>query len=312
MTGPAVATQAGEFAVGLFDESLAPPTRFDLNFRIGDIPVRIHPLFWISAIFLGIDTNRKGIDVLIYLLAWAVILFVSILVHELGHILMGRYFGSRGHIVFTALCGLAIGSSDQPKRWQRIAVFLAGPGAGFLLAALVTGLFWLQNPSFALFLLGRLINVTVPIQFEDIPHELVGFSIYNLMWINTFWGLVNLLPIWPLDGGQICREICQHFRDREGMRLSLMISLGTAMGFALLAVIEKVRQKPPLPFLPFLTFGESLLAVLFFAILAVQSWQLLQFLKRAGPDWDAQEREPRAPWEQDADWWKRGDNPWRD
>jgi hypothetical protein len=48
-------------------------------------------------------------------------------------------------------------------------------------------------------------------------------------------------------------------------------------------------------------------------LLALNGWQLLQFVRRAGSDWE-QEEESRAPWERDGDWWKRGgsDNSWRD
>jgi stage IV sporulation protein FB len=305
---------AGVIVVNLFDENLAPPTRFDVNFRVGDIPVRIHPFFWISAAVLGYNNGHEGAEKLLYILVWSAILFISILVHELGHILMGWYFGNRGHIVLTGFCGLAIGASDLPKRWQRIAVSLAGPGAGFLLGALVTGFCWLYSPSFTVELLSDVLKTRFSVgESTAFPPEFVHFALLNLMFINFFWGLVNLLPIWPLDGGKICREVCEHYRDREGMRLSLMISLGVAVGFAALAVVEKLIEKPPLPFLPFLSFDKSwLFGLLFFGILALQSWQLLRFIKRAGPDWDEQEREPRAPWEQDADWWKRGENPWRD
>ncbi|MCI0681938.1 MAG: site-2 protease family protein [Gemmataceae bacterium] len=295
--------------MNLFEDSLAPRTRFDLNFRLGDVPVRIHPFFWLSTAILGYNAGPDG-ERFKYLLLWVAIAFVSILVHELGHVLMGRWFGRRGHIVLTGFCGLAVGSGDVPQRWQRIAVSLAGPGAGFLLAALVTGGFWLYNPGITLFLLGALFGVGVPLAPDVvIPHEVVWFIIFQLMRINIFWGLVNLLPIWPLDGGQVSREICERYRGRDGMRLALSISLGTAIGFAALALIEFVRKQP---LIPYISLGGSLFPVLFFALVAIGNWQLLQFIRRAGPDWDRGEDEPRAPWEQDADWWKRGDSPWRD
>src|SRR5215468_11609191 len=114
--------------MNLFENSLAPPTRFDVNFKLGDIPVRIHPYFWLGTLLLGLDLNQPALDIFTHLLAWVVIVFVSILVHELGHVLMGRYFGSSGHIILMGLGGLAVGSSDLPLRRQRIAVYLAGPG----------------------------------------------------------------------------------------------------------------------------------------------------------------------------------------
>ena len=297
--------------MGLLEDSLAPPTRFDLNFRLGDIPVRVHPFFWLATVLLGLDTKREGSDVLIYLLVWAAILFVSILVHELGHILMGRWFGNRGHIILAGFCGLAVGSAELPRRWQRNAVSLAGPGAGFLLAGLVIGLSCVYYPNATLKLLGGLFRIPLDLEPDQrTPPQLVEFMIRNLLWVNIFWGLVNLLPIWPLDGGQISREICQHYRGRDGMQLSLRISLGTALGFAILALIEWILEKP---LVPFLSLGGTLFPVLFFGLLALASWQVLRFIHRAGPDWEEAEQEaPRAPWEQDADWWKRGDNPWRD
>ena len=293
-----------------YEDSLAPRTRFDLSFRLGDIPVRVHPYFWLSTVLLGLNLKLPGIDMLIYLLVWAALLFVSILVHELGHILMGRYFGKRGHIVLTGFCGLAIGSSDLPERWQRNAVSLAGPGAGFLLAALVAGLVALYSPALSLSLLGAVFRIIVPLGPDAVPlPDVVWYALSSMLWINIFWGLVNLLPIWPLDGGQISREACQQARGREGVRLSLMISLGVAAGFAVFALIEWIRREP---LVPYLSLGGSLFPVLFFALLAVSSWQLLRFIRLAGSDWEQSEPEPLQPWERDADWWKQGNNPWRD
>jgi hypothetical protein len=114
-----------ELVLSIVEDNLAPPTRFDLSFRLGDIPVRVHPFFWLTTILLGLNTGREGLDILIYLSVWTGVVFVSILAHELGHVLMGRSFGSRGHIILTGFCGLAVGSSNVPRRWQRNAVFFS-------------------------------------------------------------------------------------------------------------------------------------------------------------------------------------------
>ena len=63
-----------------------------------------------------------------YLLIWIGCVFGSILIHEMGHVFMGQVFGAQGTIVLYSLGGLAIGSSNLPSRWQRIAVSFAGPG----------------------------------------------------------------------------------------------------------------------------------------------------------------------------------------
>jgi stage IV sporulation protein FB len=290
----------------MFEDSMAPRTQYDLNFRVGDIPVRVHPYFWLSTVLLGLgSTDRSVKEIVIHLLAWMAVVFISVLVHELGHVLMGRYFGCRGHIILTGFCGLAVGSSNQSRRWQRIAVYLAGPGAGFLLAGLVLGTCWIYNPGYMLYELRQVFHVEGFVPDLVRPSEIVQFIVLNMLWFNIFWGLVNLLPIWPLDGGQVSREICESYRPRRGLLISAQISLFTAMGFAALALIEMVTKKPLIPYIP---FGGGLFPVIFFGLLAYNSWQLLQFVKRAGPDWDEREKEPLEPWQQDADWWKRGDD----
>src|SRR5205807_2354897 len=77
---------------------------------------------------------RSGIE---YVLIWVACMFVSILVHELGHVIAGRLFGTNGHIVLYGFGGLAIGSSALTNRWKRIFVYFAGPLAGFILFGLV-------------------------------------------------------------------------------------------------------------------------------------------------------------------------------
>jgi membrane-associated protease RseP (regulator of RpoE activity) len=57
--------------------------------------------------------------------------------------------------------------------------------------------------------------------------------IASLLVINIFWGVINLFPVYPLDGGQIARELFQMF-SYDGVRQSLWLSLVTAGGLALL------------------------------------------------------------------------------
>ena len=119
--------------------TIPPPTRYDLRFSIAEIPVRVHPLFWVIAILLG-SRSSTLIDILI----WIVAIFVSILIHELGHALAMRQFGQRSQIILHATGGLTV---PEPVAWgtglanvaltpnQEIFITLAGPGAGFLFAS---------------------------------------------------------------------------------------------------------------------------------------------------------------------------------
>jgi Zn-dependent protease len=55
------------------------------------------------------------------------------------------------------------------------------------------------------------------------------------MWINSFWGLLNLLPLWPLDGGRIAVEVGAALLGRRGQTLALLLSL--AVSLLLLVVV---------------------------------------------------------------------------
>jgi Zn-dependent protease len=254
------------------------------------IPVRVHPMFWLLTLIMGRSAAEDG---MLYLLVWIVCVFVSILIHELGHVVMGMVFGQRGRIVLYAFGGLAVGSNQMASRWQRIAVCFAGPVAGFLFLGLVLGAVWARNPSFfPVYLdyftmcLGIPIPLDIGLQANlapvPNPDPLEIDAVFQLIFINLIWGLVNLLPVWPLDGGQICRNVCEGISPDNGLKVSLGISLVTAGLLALYSIMSHFGRTP-------VPFG-SLYTALFFGLFALQSFQLLQQIQ-------ARERQRRDPWD---------------
>jgi Zn-dependent protease len=235
-------------------------TPFDLRWRMFNIPVRVHPMFWVISAALGWwSYTRFGITAL---LVWMFAMFASILIHELGHVFMGRVFGTDGHIVLHAFGGLAIGSNNLSNPWKRIAVSFAGPGAQLVLLAAV----WVVAP-------------VLPQQ------QAVGWLVGDLVLINLFWPLLNLLPIWPLDGGQIARDLCRIFLGAKGVIVSLGISIAVA---GLLAVVKSgllpwhLREPmidglhPYLLFLLAFLTGSDMIMALWFAMFAANNVQEYQ------------------------------------
>jgi Zn-dependent protease len=251
-------------------------TPYDLRWRMFGIPVRVHPMFWILSLFWGGNRLESGVE---YLLVWVGCVFVSVLIHELGHVVMGLAFGRSGRIVLYSFGGLAIGSNNLSRRWQRIAVSFAGPLAGFLFLAAILAVLWLKEPPALPFYL-ELLKSTVGLPLSPVPHvpvlgPLAFTTILDLMFINLFWGLINLLPIWPLDGGQISRDVCEGALGRRGLNLSLGISLVVSGIIAIHCVMSKSGR----PLIPFLPIG-SWYSAIFFGLFAVQSFQLLQHAER--------------------------------
>ncbi|NOZ40262.1 MAG: hypothetical protein GXP24_08560 [Planctomycetes bacterium] len=88
-----------------------PPTQADVHFRVLGIPVRVHPFFWIITLIIGMrGDSAPPAEVL----SWIVAVFVSILIHELGHALVQRRFGGQPRIVLHGMGGL--------EDWQSVAI----------------------------------------------------------------------------------------------------------------------------------------------------------------------------------------------
>lgn len=239
-----------------------PPTRYDLRFSISGIPVRVHPLFWLIALLLGSS------GALIEIPIWIIVVFISILIHELGHALAFRFYGIRSHILLHAMGGLTIPESApwgagwasvSPSPKQEIVISLAGPVAGFSFAALVMLVTTLTGGSL---ITGKLFGF-IPLPLTAImPFGGAVLSIFlsMLLWVNVFWGIFNLLPVFPLDGGQVTRNILIQYDPYDGARKSIWISVIAGGMIALYGLF----------------LMNSIYIALLFGLLAFQSYQSLQ------------------------------------
>ncbi len=225
--------------------SLEPQrTDYDVNFSCCGFSVRVHPMFWLAALILGAsgvyDVEGHAVpDAGVRLLTWIVVMFVSILVHELGHAVVMRYFGQASHIVLYMLGGLAIPDSSvysygRPARQtpaNHIVISLAGPGAGFLLAALTVGLIFAIGGEFRF----DLVDFPFFFHFQVPPgtSQPLRYLISDLLFMNILWGLVNLLPVYPLDGGQVSRQLFEQADAWHGFVRSLWLSIVTSVIIAI-------------------------------------------------------------------------------
>jgi Zn-dependent protease len=229
------------------------PTPLDLHFRLFGFPVRVSPWFWLVSALLGDFVFRRyGLP---YLLLWVACVFVSILLHELGHAFAARWFGSPCRIDLVAFGGLASYTHPPRSGWRRMLVALAGPAAGFLLAGVVYG----SN---------RVARWDEASPFAERAYDF-------LMWVNLFWNCVNLLPIWPLDGGKVCRELAYMAGARRPDAVAYGVSIVVAGLLALWGILVAVGQEPRW-LAENVEFAPSLFMTIWFGLFAVQSYLLLQ------------------------------------
>jgi len=238
--------------------AMPAPTPYDLRFRLFDIPVRVHPMFWLVSALMGYNPYDPWDTAL-----WVLCVFASILVHEFGHGLMGRAFGQRPEIALYGMGGLC--SSDRERTpLQSLAVLFCGPGAGFVFY----GLLLLASPSIL-----RLVPPSRPDLWLRVEQALA-----HLEFINLSWGLVNLLPIYPMDGGQIAGVVLTQANRRSGMRWTHILSM--VVGGAVAYYMYQRGQK----------YAAFLFA--YFVFLNFQAMQALNQQSRYGVY-------------QDDDWWRR-------
>lgn len=264
---------------------LAEPDRtpYDFHFELLGFPVRVTPFFWVAAAVLGwgqasflgeipVPSNPgQGV----FLLLWIAAMFLSILVHELGHTFAMRHYGMRASIVLYHFGGLAIpdsystfGSISRSRsRANQLAISAAGPAAQIVLAMVV--ILGVEAAGYSMADQVWPLNLLVTESLKPVIPSLVGsVFVYFLAAPSIYWALLNLLPIFPLDGGQISRELFTRYSRGNALGNSLSLSMYAAIGCAVYSF----------------SLGQSFLAM-FFVSLAVSSYQLLQATRFGGGSW---------------------------
>jgi stage IV sporulation protein FB len=177
------------------------------HFRIAGIPVRVEPVFFVIMGLLGLQLAEESLALV---LIWIAVATVSILVHELGHALTLKAFGQPSHIVLQGFGGVTI-STRRLDRARSVAVSLAGSFTALLLlwlpARTLNGSDWVLEQS---------TNV----------QNAVLFAAY----VNLWWSVANLLPIRPLDGGNVATEVL-------GAPLARRVSLVAAVTAGVVALL---------------------------------------------------------------------------
>ena len=177
--------------------------------RILGFPLQIRPGF---AVFLLLIVVLNGVPLGIWL-AGSVAFFT--VAHELGHALAARRTGATARISLDFLAGYASFTPVRRlTRRERAGIALAGPLTQILLGVI------------ALLVIG--VN---PFDSADFASEAHSLAIW---WAGPIIGLFNLVPVMPLDGGNVAAELIDLARPGRGrdimIRLSVPITAGALVG----------------------------------------------------------------------------------
>lgn len=225
--------------------------------RLGSIrgtTIHVEISFFIL-IALFVILHLEGGAPIEHALLWAPVIFFSVLLHEIGHAATIGLLGFGPSQISLAGLGGLTRNARRSRPWHDILISVAGPLSSFGIA--VAAFFLLQNVAF----------------FRSDPMFSVLFPM--LMWANMIWGVFNLLPIFPLDGGQALRNFARMI-TRE--RTALMISVWVSMLVGAALAIWGLRS------------GQFFVAILA-AVLTVQNfrqWQMVRMWDNDTPTEDGE------------------------
>ena len=158
-------------------------------FRLAGIDVHLHWSWFLVAIY-QISSRPDYYSSPVWKVLEYLALFVIVLMHEFGHALACRQVGgSSDQIVLWPLGGVAYVNAPQ-RPGATLWSIAAGPLVNVALVPVFLGLWWLDHAN-------------------NWAHQLPDFHVFlhSLMVINAVLLIFNLLPVYPLDGGQILRSL---------------------------------------------------------------------------------------------------------
>lgn len=216
-----------------------------ISYTFAGIPTIIHPSSWVVLLLMGIMVSGSNEPDLFQVILFAVAGMLCLLVHEYGHALVCRFLGGGASVVEIAtMGGMTRCDYPPPTRLGHIMMVMAGPTASLLLGlagGLVFGwmagdvcaglLFSLLFPVIPDLLMSNawlLNHVSAPVidmlENGQIPPYL--FYAFNMLFVVcVWWSFFNMLPIFPLDGGQTLQLVTRSnfITARVGVTVALFL-----------------------------------------------------------------------------------------
>ena len=184
------------------------------------IPVRVHLTFVLFLGYIGWSAARRGEQPLVEV-AFLVLLFACVLLHELGHALAARRFGVRTREIVLYPIGGVARLEGMPGGKAELLIALAGPAVNVVIAGLLFGARALARgpwPSAEEIFIG-------------------GALVPRLLATNIMLVVFNMIPAFPMDGGRVLRASLTFFTSRgRATQIAARVGQVIAVVFGLLGI----------------------------------------------------------------------------
>ena len=205
------------------------------SFKIGrffGIPLYVHPTFFLLPAWMLFANHVASAGMALFLMLYVVALFSCIVLHELGHALMARFFGiGTESITLYPIGGVARLHRMGDRPHEEICIALAGPAVNLVIAGLLT--------PFVLLTLALGGSHGQALSFSAMgPTAMVG-QFVSLLWAANLVLLgFNLLPGFPMDGGRVLRGVLSLFmRPLRATEIAARVGLLVAFLIAASSIV---------------------------------------------------------------------------
>ena len=197
--------------------------------RLSGIGVFIHWSFFLLLLYFLYTEMSGGASLTeaLYTVFFVLVVFVCVVLHEMGHALMARRFGIKTRDINL----LPIGGVARLERMPRIPkqeflIALAGPAVNVIIALAVASLMLILGYSFGI--------STEPSQ-SAFPGTQSFFV--NLLYVNIILVVFNFIPAFPMDGGRVLRSaLASRMPYARATSIAATVGKVLAFGFVVLAV----------------------------------------------------------------------------
>jgi Zn-dependent protease/predicted transcriptional regulator len=193
--------------------------------KIAGIGLFIHWTFSLLILFIVYVNYKAGQNLtqILWSILFILCIFITVLMHELGHALTAKNFGIKTKdITLLPIGGLARLERLPEKPSEELMVAFAGPFVNIVLA-FITSLF-----------------ITLPNTPEEMVAQLengvnAGNFFLNFYLVNIVLAVFNLIPAFPMDGGRVLRAILSYKLERHhATKIAARIGQVLALGFIFL------------------------------------------------------------------------------
>jgi len=218
--------------------------------RIFGIDLRIHLTFFLIVVLGAMQWSKAGAAGMAFGAGFVLLLFLCVVLHELGHSVVALRFGIPVHrIVLLPIGGVAMMGRPSAKPLHELLIAIAGPAVNVVIIAVLLGLS-------AIFPHALRTDLS-PLQ-AGVLEPSAGLMIALLITVNAWLIVFNMIPAFPLDGGRVFRAALWFFMpNAKATRIAATVGQVAALGMGIWGLMSGQIMLTVIAFFIFMGAGAE-------------------------------------------------------